>query len=239
MAEGTARIRRVNLSDSVVEHIKSLVQSGRLKPGDKLPPEREFARQLGVSRTALREAFKSLGLMGILEVRQGEGTFVSRIAPPSYMRAIGPMLLLGQTDILELVEARKIIETRSAALCALRASEEELAGIEELVHLMRTKLGEVEPFNQLDLDFHLRIAQGAHNSVLTTILGTVRDLLMEQVRSVQRLPGAITRAFRFHQELAQALRARNSERAERVMAEHLDDVEKAILEQLKEVMGGE
>ncbi len=230
MTDGTIRIRKVNLSDSVVDYIKSMIQSGQLKPGDKLPPEREFARQLGVSRTALREAFKTLSLMGLLGIRQGEGTFVSRVAPPSYMKAIKPMLLMGRTDILELVEARKIIETKSAALCALRATEEELHGIEELVQLMSRNLEDVEAFNQLDLGFHMSIAKAAHNSVLTTVLETIRDLLMEQVRSVQRLPGAITRAFRFHQELLLALNARDSVRAERVMCEHLDDVEKAILE---------
>ncbi|MGE5623482.1 MAG: FadR/GntR family transcriptional regulator [Methanocella sp.] len=232
MADGAIRIRKVSLSDSVGDYIKSMIQTGRLKLGDKLPPEREFARQLGVSRTALREAFKSLSLMGILEIKQGEGAFVSRVGPPSYMKAVGPMLLLGQTDILELVEARKILETKSAALCALRAGDEELRDIEELVLLMDGKLENVEAFNQLDLEFHLRIASAAHNSVLTTVLGTIRDLLMEQVRSVQQLPGAITRAFHFHQELSRVLRTRDSVRAERVMSEHLDDVEKAILERM-------
>lgn len=239
MAGGTMRIRRVNLSDSVADHIKSMIQTGRLRLGDKLPPEREFAQQLGVSRTALREAFKSLSLMGILEIKQGEGTFISRVGPPSFMKAIEPMLLLNRTDILELVEARRIIETKSAAFCALRAGDEELREIEELVLLMGEKIGNIEAFNQLDLEFHLCIAKAAHNSVLSTVLGTVRDLLMEQVRHVQQLPGAITRAFHFHQELARVLCARDSTGAERVMYEHLDDVEKAIREEIaKGMIGG-
>ena len=104
---------------------------------------------------------------------------------------------------------------------------------------MGEKIGNIEAFNQLDLEFHLCIAKAAHNSVLTTVLGTVRDLLMEQVGHVQQLPGAINRAFHFHQELARVLCARDSMGAERVMHEHLDDVEKAIREEIaKGMIGG-
>ena len=104
---------RKTFSRKVVEHIRDLISTGRLKPGDKLPPEREFAQQLGVSRTALREAFKSLSLMGILEIKQGEGTFISRVGPPSFMKAIEPMLLLNRTDILELVEGAESSRPRA------------------------------------------------------------------------------------------------------------------------------
>jgi GntR family transcriptional repressor for pyruvate dehydrogenase complex len=235
--EGSSPIRKVNLSDTIVEHVKSLIAAGRLKPGDKLPPEREFAAQLGVSRTALREALRSLSLMGLLSIRQGDGTFVSRLVPASFMKSLSPMLLMSGTDILELVEARKVIEVKTAALCALRATEEELESVSRLILKMAETLTDLDSFNQLDLEFHLSIARGAHNSALVAALQAVRDGLYEQVENVQRLPGAAKRALDFHCRIERAARARDSEEAERAMGEHLEDVERAILANMAHAPG--
>ncbi|MEA4883310.1 MAG: FadR/GntR family transcriptional regulator [Clostridia bacterium] len=222
-------IRRVKLSDGIVEHIKSLIMAGRLKPGDKLPPERDFAATLGVSRTALREAVRTLSLMGLLDARQGEGTFVSGLVASSFMKPLSPMLAMGSIDILELVEARRIIESKAVSLCALRASEGELADISALVDEMQLSISYIEHFNQLDLDFHMAVSRGSHNSVLVATLEAIRDALYEQVRGVQSLPGASDRALGYHYQITAALVDRDSERAEREMAEHLNDVERAVV----------
>jgi GntR family transcriptional repressor for pyruvate dehydrogenase complex len=222
-------IRRVKLSDGIVEHIKSLIMAGRLKPGDKLPPEREFAATLGVSRTALREAVRTLSLMGLLDARQGEGTFVSGLVAGSFMKPLAPMLTMGNIDILELIEARRIIESRAVALCALRASEDELVRISDLVDEMELNIGYIEHFNRLDLGFHMAISSGSHNSVLVATLEAIRDALYEQVQDVQILPGAADRALGYHRRIVESLCTRDSERAERAMVEHLNDVERAVV----------
>ncbi len=222
-------IPRVKLSDGVVEHIKSLIATERLKPGDKLPSERELAATLGVSRTVLREAVRSLSLMGLLDVRQGEGTFVSALVAGSFMRPLSPMLAMAGTDLLQLIEARRIVEPKAVGLCAVRASDDEVAEIRSLTDEMGSCTADLDQFNQLDLGFHMALARGSHNSVLAATLETIRDALYEQVQDVQRLPGAAERACGYHRQIAEAVTARDGDRAERVMLEHLNDVEGAVL----------
>ena len=222
-------IRRIKLSDTVVEHIKSFILAGRRKPGDKLPSEREFAATLGVSRTAFREAVRSLSLMGLLDVRHGEGTFVSTPPASSFMKPLSPMLATSDIDLLELIEAGRIIEAKAVSLCALRASEEEIADVFALVDEMQVNISCLDCFNRLDRDFHIAISRGSHNSVLVATLETIRDALHEQVRDVQRLPGVADRVFEYHRRIADALAVRDSECAERLMLEHFDDVERAVV----------
>jgi len=229
LMELAATISRVKLSDGVVEHVKSLIAAGRLRPGDKLPPEREFAATLGVSRTALREAIRSLSLMGLINVRHGEGTFVSALVAGSFMKPLSPMLSMSSADLLELIEARRIIESKAVGLCALRASADEVSSIRLLADEMASNTADLEQFNQLDLDFHMALASGSHNSVLAAILETVRDAMYEQVQNVQRLPGAAGRASDFHLQIASAVAEGDDVRAEQVMLDHLNDVESAVL----------
>jgi GntR family transcriptional repressor for pyruvate dehydrogenase complex len=226
MAIRTNGVHRMKVSDGIVEHITSLIKSGELKSGDKLPAEREYAVKLGVSRTALREAVRTLSIMNLLSVKQGEGTFVADIVPGSFMKPLSPMLSMGNMNILELIEVRRIIEPQAAALCARRATDEELAAILAIVSEMKPDYKSLRQFNNLDLEFHISVAKGSHNSVIVATLETIRDALYEQVEEVQNLPGAAERAVKFHTSVVQALIARDSRLAEKLMLNHIQDVER-------------
>lgn len=220
-------VQRVKVSDSIVEHITAMIIRGELKPGDKLPAEREFAESLGVSRTALREAVRTLSLMNLLNVKQGGGTFVSELIPGSFMKPLSPMLAISRTGIMELIEARRIIEPKAAYLCAERASSSDIDKINGLVNLMRSSASNLRRFNDLDLQFHLAIAEGTHNSVIVATLDTIRDAVYEQVQEIQSLPGAADRALEYHSQMADAITKRQRTVAERIMLSHIKDVEKA------------
>lgn len=226
MANRTGGVHRIKVSDSIVEHITSLIMRGELKTGDKLPAERELAASLGVSRTALREAVRTLSLMDLITVKQGDGTFVSELMPGSFMKPLSPMLAMGRMNILELIEARRIIEPKAASLCAGRSSKEDLDQINGIVKEMREGLKSLRRFNDLDLMFHMSVAKGAHNSVISATLEAIKDAMYEQVQEIQSLPGAADRALLFHSSMAEAITARDCAKAERLMLEHIEDVEK-------------
>lgn len=219
-------VRRIKVSDSIVEHITSLIMSGELKAGDRLPSERELAMSLGVSRTALREAVRTLSLMDLLSVKQGGGTFVTELVPGSFMKPLSPMLAMGKMNILELIEARRIIEPKAASLCAGRSSEDDIAEINRIVGEMKAGLNSMRRFNDLDLMFHMSVARGTHNSVISATLDAIKDAMYEQVQEIQSLPGAQERALLFHSAMAEAITARDCAKAEKLMLRHIEDVEK-------------
>ncbi|HNV34079.1 MAG TPA: FadR/GntR family transcriptional regulator [Bacillota bacterium] len=220
-------VQKVKVSDSIVEHITSMIRRGELKPGDKLPAERELSISLGVSRTALREAVRTLSLMDLLTVRQGGGTFVAELMPGSFMKPLTPMLAMGRVDTMELIEARRIIEPKAAHLCAQRATEEDIGKMNAIIDKMEQSLGNLRLFNDYDLEFHLAIAEGSKNSVIVATLDTIRDALYEQVQEIQSLPGAAQRALDFHGLITAAIRLRDAALAEKHMLKHIKDVEKA------------
>ncbi|NMB24286.1 MAG: FadR family transcriptional regulator [Firmicutes bacterium] len=205
------------------------IASGELKAGDRLPPQSELAAQLGVSRTALREAVRSLSLMGLLSVNQGDGTFVSQVVPGLFVQPLSFMLLMDNTHILEVVEARAIIEVKTSRLCAIRATDEELEALGAIAKDMASCLDSLERFSQLDLDFHVQIARGTHNSVLVAVIETIQSPLLGQVERVQGLPGAAERAMDYHMGLVKALQRRDAKAASTMMLEHLDDVKDAVI----------
>lgn len=227
-ANGPLKGKKV--SDAIVDYMMKQIASGELKAGDKLPPQSELASQLGVSRTALREAVRSLSLMGLLSVNQGEGTFVSQVVPGLFVQPLSFMLLMDNTHILEVVEARSIIEVKTSRLCAVRATDEELEILEAMAEDMASCLDSLERFSQLDLEFHVQIARGTHNSVLVAVIEAIQSPLLGQVERVQGLPGAAQRAMDYHNELVKTLKWRDAKAASEIMLDHLDDVRKAVIE---------
>mgnify|MGYP000932180952 FL=1 len=217
------------VSDVIVDYMMKQIASGELKAGDRLPPQPELAARLGVSRTALREAVRSLSLMGLLSVNQGDGTFVAQVVPGLFVQPLSFMMLMGDMHILEVVEARAIIEAKTAALCAARATDEELNVLKAIAKNMMCNLDSLERYSQLDLDFHVQIARGTHNSVLVAVIEAIQTPLLGQVERVQGLPGAAERAMDYHMRILDALMRHDAGAATESMREHLDDVKRAVI----------
>lgn len=218
-------IRQKRVYEEILGQIKDLLAQGALKPGDRLFSERELADKLQVSRASVREAFSALDLLGILESKPGEGTFI-RLAPQeSALNPLALVYLLYGDDNLQMMEVRMILEAESAALAAKRASSEDLEKIRACLDqmefdLVRDNLGEIS-----DAQFHVAVAGATGNKVLLHMMDTISGLIVETLRhSRQRLfqtPGNKEKLLVQHKEIFQAIFSKNPEQARVAMKEHL------------------
>ena len=233
---------RKTFSRKVVEHVRELIASGQLKPGDKLPPERELAEMMNVSRPTIREAFKILSAMGFLRIRQGQGVFVADQS--ERLDNLASFLFLETDTIHELFEVRKMIETESAARAAQRGTPEFLEQIYRftcdcydrvVVHPQFATDEEREKFlSDSDQQFHLMVAEAAGNEVVVRIMTNMIDLLrLSRMRSM-KIPGRVEQSLKEHMSIAEALKAKNARLARSRMTDHLAGVEKALLKELED-----
>jgi GntR family transcriptional repressor for pyruvate dehydrogenase complex len=220
------RVTRTSLSDEIVSQLIDLISKGVLAPGDRLPPERELCKKFGVGRTSLREALRSLAVMGILNGRIGEGTFVS--SNNQYLeRAMKWGLLLDPKKVQDLLETRIMLESQTAFLAAERATPEDLEALEESLRNLESALNKPDQFLEHDLQFHLTIAKATQNSILLNLLGMIRGHLQEWIRNSLGQPAArgfdkrATMSRDEHQTILLALQERNPESARRAMHDHI------------------
>lgn len=176
---------REPISSEITRKLLDYLLSGRIKPGERMPSERKLAEALGVGRSIVRQALKSLAVLGLIEVRQGDGTYLKRTDSPLLPTAIEWGLLLGAKRATDLVEARHYIEVVVAGLAAERRGEAELAEMHRLVGVMK-ETTDADEFIAADLDFHLEIAQAAGNQSLIQIMSSIRTLLQVWISRVVR-----------------------------------------------------
>ena len=170
---GDRSTRAPRVTEGAIDKIRERIVSGAWGPGDRLPKESELAAELGLSRNSLREAVRALSQLRVLEVRQGDGTYVSSLEPGLLLESTGFIshLLLGETEI-ELYEVRRILEAAAAALAAGRIDDEEKAQLAQSLERMR-EAGSVEELLEADVAFHAIIAKAAGNAVLTSLLASL------------------------------------------------------------------
>ncbi len=224
------RIERPTITEEIIEQLRDKILTGEIKPGDKLPPERALAESLSVARTSVREALRALRYMGILEVRNGEGTFLSkntRILTDHFKASH----LLKRFPILELIEARKIIEGATVFLAVKRASAEDRKVLQKLHDIAAGNTADEQKFLRTDFDFHKKIAEMSQNSVLLQMLNAMRELTLEENMEVIKKPGQIRNALEYHRQILESILARDAEKAREDMLRHLSDIEQTILEQ--------
>ncbi len=218
-------IRRKRLYVEVLEQIQQLLAEGTLKPGDRLTSERELANRLGVSRSSIREALSALDLMGILESRPGEGTFVRAEPAEEVYKPLALMLLLEKKNNYDVLEIRKILEAESAFLAAERAKKENLEKMEKCLFEMEKdiELGTVR--EEPNAMFHLFVAESTQNKVMEKLMHAVIDLVVFSMKASRekmlRKPGNREKLYTQHQEIYRAIAARDPVAARNKMCEHL------------------
>lgn len=161
---------------ATIAHVRRLVEKGEVRPGTRLAPERELARQAGVSRTGVREGLRALAAMGIVRAQQGSGTYISA-TPTLGGEALGLLAALHGVGEEGLREARRVLERSTAALAAARASGEQIAAMAHEVAGMFASLEDPQAFLQHDVRFHRAVAAGAHNPILVALLEMVTSRL--------------------------------------------------------------
>jgi GntR family transcriptional regulator, transcriptional repressor for pyruvate dehydrogenase complex len=159
------------LTDEAITKLRNMIQSGELPPGSRLPPENQLATQMGLSRSGVREAVKVLESARVLEVRRGDGTFVTSLAPRLLLEGVGfaVELLQGET-LLEVMEVRRLLEPAATGVAALRISEAELDEVAQLLDRMRKARDDAEELMQADVAFHHAVISSTGNETLTSLL---------------------------------------------------------------------
>jgi GntR family transcriptional regulator, transcriptional repressor for pyruvate dehydrogenase complex len=186
-------VHREAISDQITDRILSLIREQQLRPGDRLPPERELATLMQVSRATVREALRSLSMMNVIELRHGSGTYVTSLEPQLLVQNFDLVFSLNDSSFLELIEARKVIEPGAVALAAPRITEAEVAAIQDvLARSWDCLAGDPAAFPQLDIEFHNLIVSLSGNALLTRIMQGISQ--MSIARSASNAPSACTRA---------------------------------------------
>lgn len=226
-------IRPKKLSEEIVDQIKELISRGELKPGQRIPSERELASFLGVSRPSVREAIMVLEAMGFLESRQGGGTYVRSLADVTMADPLANMVERRDPRMLHaLTEVRMGLETWSAYLAAKRADDSEIEKLRELYQIMVDQAANGGWNAKVDAEFHLTITAATHNTLQVHVLDTIQSLfqttIMAALSEFYSKEGHIEQLLNHHREIMEAIAARNPERARDVMMEHLTLVEEKL-----------
>ncbi|OGD31775.1 hypothetical protein A2V94_03910 [Candidatus Atribacteria bacterium RBG_16_35_8] len=217
----------------IVEQVRDLIKEGRLKPGDKLPPEQILAEKFGTSRPSVREALSALEILGITESRGGKGNFIKdNFNFPLYEQKFRE--LEEEESPFELLEARKVVETEIVGLAAKKATEEEIAAIQESLDKMKSAMTNIPEIMEFDREFHINIARAAHNNLLFSMMIYLADLSKEKLwinlkEKSWGIPGRPQKYFKEHMEILKAIKNKDSKGARNKMYDHLAGVERDLL----------
>ena len=217
----------MSVTDEAIDKIKGMIVSGELAPGDRLPREADLAQRLGLSRNSLREAVRALSLIRILDVRQGDGTYVTSLDPSLLLDALTFVVDLHQDrSVLALMEARRLLEADAAALAAQRIESEQLAELRRLLDAMRAS-STIEELVQNDLAFHRTIADAAGNPVIAKLLDSLSGpTIRARVWRGITQGGAMDRTIAEHTAIVDALEEGYAEVAQAAMLLHVSGVER-------------
>lgn len=218
-------VRAARLYEQIVDQIEESIRARRLKPGDQLPAERELAQQFGVSRTAVREAVKTLCEKGLVEAYSGRGTFVTSGKSQSARHSLYWLVNSGDAQNASYVtELREILEPEFTALAADRIEEQQLAMMREAIEVMDRSMRDPDAYIEADLDFHLALAEAAGNPLILSLLDSIVAVLREERLGVFRVPGGPTRGQIHHKLILKAIERRNPARARKAMIAHMQQI---------------
>jgi GntR family transcriptional repressor for pyruvate dehydrogenase complex len=221
---------REQLPERIASRLLSLISERQLRPGDRLPAERELAAAMQVSRPSLREALRALAMVNIVEIRQGSGTYISSLKPELLVEHLDFVFALDDSTFTELLEARQMLEPSIAAAAAERATEEDLARLRACIEQAAAAVDDPEAFLEADLDLHAAITAAAHNQIMGRFMASLTRLGMASRRRTVALLGVRARSLRDHQALVDALLRRDAAAAFAIMLEHLEHIHETLAE---------
>lgn len=220
-------IDRTGITELVVQRIKELLARGDLKAGSRLPPERELADMLNISRPSLRTALKALSVMGIIRAKPGAGTYIAESLPEVFTEPMHFMTLINNTSVEELFEARRIIESGLAELAAERASPDDIQALVKEIECMRATIDDPESFLKHDVRFHQVMAHTANNKLMGGIMDTIAQLLFHIRRQSVASASDLDEALEWHQKIVEAIRKHEPRRAKDMLSGHLRAAQEA------------
>ncbi len=218
--------QRKSSVDTVIETIEHLLLSRRIKPGDKLPNEMELTKSLSTSRGSIREAMKILASYGIVEIKRGDGTYVSRSLTKRIFDQLLFQLILSDHDKQRLIELRELIEIGIVRIVVQNASEEDLRAVrdvyDEMERQVRDRVQDARLLTKCDLDFHLAIARATKNNLIEKIYSFTLDLFAPSIEDTHRDEQSGLNTLRLHKKILEGLVARDQKGAEQAVKEAID-----------------
>jgi GntR family transcriptional repressor for pyruvate dehydrogenase complex len=211
----------------VVNHVRAMIESGTLKPGDQIPPERDFARKLKISRATLRAGIGYLAALGVMKIRHGVGTFVADGPPDFGQASLSFIGALHGFQSWQMFEARILLETGLAALAAERSKEEHHSALAEEVAEMFASVDSPPEYLVHDVLFHRIIAQASGNPILAAIMETVTSSMYDRRRKTVERATDLRESAEMHRQIYRAIRARSPLEARKLMEEHLRQAQAA------------
>ena len=221
-------VKKTRVYEEIVVKIKDMLENGRLKSGDQLPGERELSEVFRVSRSSVREALRTLETQGFLESRQGDGTYIASKPVESLVNPLASVIFSEKDSQMELFEMRRLIEPQLAYLAAERATQEEIAMMEQALVLQEEAVAKGETGTDVDKSFHYIMAKATKNKVLLRLTDSMRDLLAESRDKYLQVEGRPDKSISRHRQVLDAIKARDGELAAQVMLEHVVDIEECL-----------
>lgn len=214
-------INKISISEEIAQQIMDLISSGDLKPGQRLPSERELCKYFGTGRSSLREALRCLSIMGVLDARVGEGTSIAIDGAKFLGKAVEWRLITEKHDIENLLEVRMALEGVAAYKAAEIGRNEDIEALEKLIERMRGTLSDAKRFASLDLQFHVAIAKASENLLLSDLISMIRGQLVRGLSTVLELPDALSLSLTEHLVILEAIKSGAKEKAGNAMRAHL------------------
>jgi GntR family transcriptional repressor for pyruvate dehydrogenase complex len=222
-------MQRMSLTDEAIEKIKGMIVAGELHPGDRLPKEPELAERLGLSRNSLREAVRALSLVRVLDVRQGDGTYVTSLEPDLLLDAMKFVLDFHRdTTLLQLFEVRRILEPAAVAIATLRMTDADVARLREILSTT-TLESSIEDFVNTDIAFHKHLNAGSGNQVLCSIIdGLVAPTTRARIWRGRLQENALEKSLNEHRMILHGIETRDPDLARSWATVHISGVEEFL-----------
>jgi len=215
--------RTPGLVERTESQLENLIVSGSFQPGQRMPSERELGQQLGISKTVVREAIRSLAARGLVEVRAGSGTYIRQVNNDMVTRPVALLLRSSVVDVEHIHEVRVSLEVQIAGLAARRASEEDLAAMRQTIAALEVPEIPAMAFAEADVAFHKSLADGARNPLFSVLANAAHDVMIEvRLLAYAANPQSVERAVYYHSWILDTVRRHDVEEARRAMEEHLD-----------------
>lgn len=229
------KIKKNSTQDIIIKKIESMILNKKFKEGERLPSQDELAESFGVSRTTLREALNSLKIMGLIDIKHGDGTYVKKFESSKFLESVSTFLKINQKNILEVMEVRKFLEVTTVRLATLRADEDDIENIKNKLEQMKRNKGKYkqnsyELFSKDDMEFHIAIAEATKNHIFKQIINSIQDnMKIEQLSFIQTLDD-VEEIIEQHEKIFKEIKNRNAEKSTAEMSNHIKTIEKVIKE---------
>lgn len=225
------QVKSKKIYEIVAEQLTDMIQNSEYKQGERLPSVQQLSEDFNVGRSAIREALSALKAMGLIEIRQGEGTFVKKVAMDLSDRMIPS--ILEQEDLKQLFEVRKLNETGAASIAAEKRTDADLRKLERILREMEHAEGDGGLGEQADIDFHMAIVAAARNHMLERLMTTISETVEESMKEARQLflysnEEKMKQLYQEHFRIYEAIRDGDRDKAYQAMYDHIAGVEKAI-----------